>query len=218
MTTEPSHDFHYLYGKHATSDNKNRFQQPLAEFVIDNGLELIVETGSGLSSLCIIKALEQQGHGKLISIDPEPFCQYEIEHLLYELIKKKSTDAMAELYMRTGEWDLFLHDSDHDILCQTYEYEMGYACLKTNGWIVSDDYTWAGHHAWRDFIDRHKLKQITIGNVAAAQKQYDTPISISVVQYFSELYYDLAEMAEKRWLAAGNKNTFYDIYPETRKQ
>lgn len=216
MTTEPSHDFNYLYGKHAADNNKDRFQQPLADFIAANNLELIVETGSGLSSLCIIKALEQRGHGKLISIDPEPFCQYEIEHPFYKLIKKKSTDAMAQLHMRTGAWDLFLHDSDHDILCQTYEFEMAHACTKKGGWICSDDYEWNQHFAWNDFILRHKLAQVQIGNIVMVQKIAD-PITMPIKTY-SAICLDFAKGKEAIWLAAGNKNTWDSLYPETRKR
>lgn len=208
--------FEELYREHAFDKSELRFQKKLADFIIEKDLQLVVETGSGLSSLHILKAMEQRGSGTLISIDPEPFCEYEIEHPMYQLIKKKSVDAMTDVYNWTGPWDLLLSDADHDILCQTYEYEMAYACLKTGGWLVADDWDWAGHGAWRKFIKRQKLKEVRLADVMMVQKEFHSPVPKDAVKWFSKLTLDFAIGEEAQWLAAGNKNTFYDIYPPTR--
>ncbi len=200
-----------------TIESGQRFQKQLADFIIEHDLQTIVETGSGTSSVFILQALEKRGSGFLYSIDPFPVCNYEIKHPMYELINKKSTDAMTELYLRTGAWDFFLHDSDHDILCQTYEYEMAYACLKDNGFLASDDYGWGGHKAWDKFVSRHALSEFKIGNIIVVQKK-DEAIPISEIERYSKECLELAIDAEKKWLADGNKNSFYDIYPSTRQR
>ena len=143
-----------------------RFQRDLGEFVLKTKPEIIVETGSGASSMYILKALDEIGSGKLYSIDPEPFCEYEISHPRYELIKEKSFHAMQELYNRTGAWDMFLHDSDHWIECQTFEYEMAIRLVKQGGHIFSDDYMWNMHGAWDRFINRYGLIQFIVGDIA----------------------------------------------------
>lgn len=204
-------NFKTLYDIHAFS--YLRYQKKLADFILDNNLKIVVETGSGCSSLHILKALEKNG-GRLYSIDPQPFYGYEISHPQYELIKKKSVDAMSELYLKTGEWDLFLHDSDHDILCQTYELEMAYGCVRKGGYIACDDYEWNGHFAWRDFVDRTGENEQDIGDIKMIQKRDDYKIELGGVKDFSDQCLLSATFAESVWLAAGNKNTFEIVYPD----
>ncbi len=195
-----------------------RFQKPLADFIIENNLQTIVETGSGTSTAFILKALEERGSGKLISIDDEPYCQYEIEHPQYELIRKKSRDAMSDLYFRIGTWDLFLHDSNHDIGCQTYELEMALACVKPLGWIACDDYMWAGHFAWKHFLERHELIEYPIGNIRMTQKTDTFIMPKRAVCDYSNYINTMADIDEEAWVAEGNKLTFYEIYPQTRER
>lgn len=156
-----------------TSPESLRFQPELAKFVIDTNSRIVVETGSGVSSLFILEAMDKAGFGKLYSIDPSPFCGYEITHPRYELIKEKSFKALAPLYNKTGPWDFFLHDSDHWWECQTFEYEFGHLCLKKGGWIFADDRTWDIQTCWADFVKHRKLDEIIISDIAGAQKKTD---------------------------------------------
>jgi hypothetical protein len=201
-----------LFEIHSKDESKLRFQKKLADFVIESNAKITVETGSGLSSLFILKAIDGMGDRKLYSIDPEPFCEYEIEHPQYELIKKKSVDAMANLYLMVGEFDIILTDGDHDILHQTYEYEMSYGCIKNGGWIVADDYEWNAHFAWRDFLIAHGLEQVHIGDVMMTQKK-ENFIPSNIMEY-SKMCLNKAIDANERWLACGNKNTFEIVYPD----
>lgn len=150
-----------------------RFQEQLGTFIYDHSPSVVVETGSGISTLFILKALDDLGRdGRLYSVepDPEPACKFEVTHPRYELIRSKSTHALAPLYLRTGPWDFFLHDSDHWIECQTFEYEFAYACLRVGGHIFSDDMEWDAHFSWRTFTDRYHLKPIRVGDIEGAQK------------------------------------------------
>lgn len=201
-----------------------RFQSALAEFILKHKLTAIVETGSGVSSLYILKSLDALDEGCLYSIDPLPFCGFEISHTRYTLIKKKSFQSLAKLYQQIGVFDLFLHDSDHWIECQMYEYEMAYACLKQGGWVFSDDYEWDGHFAWKRFCEKYKLKDITVGNIRGAQKKDSFVIDKKDVQRFSLKTWAWAKAYGEKWRkendrpecwTCGNELTEYWKFPET---
>lgn len=185
----------------------SRFQKELAEFIAEKKFDVIVETGAGVSSLFIVNALEVGGRGgKLYSIDPSQWSSIRIESPRYELIKEKSQDALYDLFRRTGAWDFALHDSDHDIKNQTYEYEFMYACLKPGGWIASDDYTWGEHKSWENFLINHDLKAFNIGDIQIAQKPYYSHMVEDMCDYHLKCL-DLAENAERMWLEKGNTNS-----------
>ncbi len=176
-----------------------RYQAELGQFILENKPEIIVETGSGVSTLFILHALDRLGKGHLYSIDPQPFCEFEVIHPRYTLIKKKSFEALAELYLMTGQWDLFLHDSDHWIETQTFEYLTAHDFVKTNGWIFSDDYEWDAHFAWKRFCDTFKLNPFLLGGIQGVQKietERINPIDICV--HVAETW-ELAKAYGKKW-------------------
>ena len=78
-----------------------------------------------------------------------------ITHPRFTWIRKYSNDALGDLYGSVGPFDLFIHDSDHGVECQTYEYEAAWLMVRSGGIIASDDVTWGQHNAWHDFIKRH---------------------------------------------------------------
>ncbi len=182
-----------------------RFQKQLADFIFENKLETIVETGSGVSTLYILEALDKLGKGHLYSIDPFPFCEFEVIHPRYTLIKKKSFEALADLYKQTGAWDLFLHDSDHWIECQMYEYEMARQCVKQGGWIFSDDYEWDAHFAWKRFHEWHKLMPILVGGIQGVQKQSPELIDKKYVSEYSLMEWEAAKTTGAVWRKENNR-------------
>lgn len=136
------------------SHDGTRYQAGFADLIREKKPDIVVETGvsGGTSTLFILKALDDNGRGKLFSIDPSP--SFTFKHPRWELIKKLSIDAMPELFKRTGPWDVFLHDSDHSVGCMTLEFELAWDFVKVGGVIASDDYTWHDHYAWQNFINR----------------------------------------------------------------
>jgi predicted O-methyltransferase YrrM len=174
--------------------DKLHFQKPFATFVADSRFETVVETGSGTSSLLMLEAMDRAGRGKLYSIDPSPMCGYEITHPRYELIKKKSFQSLAELYRRTGPWDLFLHDSDHWFECQTFEYNFGFSCIKKGGWIFADDRTWDYSTVWDEFVSRNKLDQVFIAAIAGAQKTTDEVMDKSKSELIQKSMWEQAKL------------------------
>lgn len=196
-------NFKSLYNQY--HQDGTRYQEPLAEFCKEHKLKLLVETGSGVSSLCLLKALDDMDDGQLYSIDPFPFCQFETEHPRYELIKKKSYEALADLFIETGPWDMFLHDSDHWIECQTMEYEIGYHCLRPGGWIFSDDYEWDGHYAWRDFLAKYELTPVVAGNIQGAQKTDTFIIDKHKIKNYVKKIWNEAKEKGREWREANNR-------------
>jgi len=78
-------------------------------------------------------------------------------------------------------WDLFLHDGDHDVMAQTFEYELAWRYLKPGGWLLSDDYTWGlpEHGAWRNFLARHGNPPMrALGACAIVQKPLNLPVAL----------------------------------------
>lgn len=188
----------------------HRFQQELADFIVTNKFKIIVETGYGVSSVFITYAFKHSfdmNDAKLYSIDPKPWFNKTIESPQHELWKSKSEDALLPLFTRTGPWDLFLHDGCHDIKAQNYDLEFGHACLRHGGVIACDDYSWGGHRAWQEFIERHTLKELRLGDIAYAYKVSHKVLDKTNAKSFSEHTLGISAGKEAMWLLMGNKNS-----------
>lgn len=132
---------------------------------------IIVETGvcNGVTTLIILKALENNQSGYLYSIDyptysNDPIAEFQEMHYpddhtfsaipsdkmpgwivpddlrdRWELRKGKSQRHLPSLLDELSEIDIFLHDSDHTFPCMMFEYEVAWEYLKSNGLLLSDD-------------------------------------------------------------------------------
>mgnify|MGYP001596129829 CR=1 FL=1 len=199
-------------------EDGNRFGKQLAKLAFENNAKVIVETGYGVSTLFLLAGTHHEC--KVYSIDPAPWATFRIDNPRSELILERSTDAMAALYKRTGPWDIFLHDSNHDIKCMTYELSLAYALLRPGGYICCDDYTWGGHKAWDKFVAEEGLVQQVMGSIMIARKPFSgahpiSPDSRVGVDAYAKACLEDAETAEAEWLAAGNKNS--DITWDNKK-
>ncbi len=74
----------------------------------------IIEVGSGYSTTIMLKALEKNGTGQLISIDPYPkqFVQ-EISKSIFQLKKTLVQEVLLEDFQALGENDILFIDSSH---------------------------------------------------------------------------------------------------------
>jgi len=208
-----------------SKNDGSRFQAELSKFIFDHNLKTIVETGMGVSSIFILGGFDlmsssTQDH-HLYSIDPNAWFPDRFEHPKHTLIEDKSIPALLELYLKIGSFDLFLHDGEHEIKCQEYEYEFAYQCLKPGGYIASDDICWGNNTCWPDFIKRNNLTDEILGAIRIAQKPFDAPVlgvdydfafgdprrifNESLVHGFHNKWLGHCEKLEKEWLAAGNK-------------
>lgn len=185
----------------------HRFQKELGDFIIAYNCEMVVETGLGVSTLFILDAMDRMNKGHLYSIDAKPWYPHEIVHPRLTFIKDKSVNVLAELYKKTGAWDLFLHDSDHDVFCQTYEYEFAYRCLKKGGWLWSDDTSWGGHDAWGGVAKGYGFTPDTRGSAQVIKKLNDDAMAEFVVDEMNAFCISKAKSEERHYLANGGKNS-----------
>jgi predicted O-methyltransferase YrrM len=137
----------------------------------------IVETGvaQGVSSYVILKALQLNGQGKLISIDrpnrdPRGYryhngtldCVFTPSHLKSGWLVPEELRKFWALELGTsseilptlsGSIDMFFHDSEHSYENMMFEFDWAYAHLGNGGILMSDDIDW--NRAFRDFAEKH---------------------------------------------------------------
>lgn len=160
--------------------NGERWQNAFSQFVLENKFKVVVETGvqSAVSTDRILRALEQYAGGTLYSCDPHPFYKtFDTygDHPLWRKEKMFSLQAMPLFFMEAGPYDCFIHDSNHEIECQSFEYEAAWGFTRPGGWICSDDWTWGQHNAWQDFCGRHEVHPNAVGSCMYVQKPQDAP-------------------------------------------
>jgi predicted O-methyltransferase YrrM len=153
---------------------------------------VVVETGvcNGVSTMCVLSAMEENGHGTLHSIDfpyyaDEPLSEFraetfeeyggaaipadkrpgwlvpdELRHR-WELHEGKSQRVLPEVIVDRERLDLFLHDSEHSVPCMMFEFELAWEALSEDGVIVADDIKW--NDAFETFVD---IRDADSGRVA----------------------------------------------------
>ena len=140
------------------------YQDKLAALIRQEKPRIVVETGleTGFGAEYILKALEDNGHGHLYSIDPAlhpEFIRAPLVHPMFTFIQAKSQDALEPLFKEVGFFDIFVHDSDHGPECQDFEYEAAWRMVRPGGVIASDDCFWGipPHWTWDKFLARHGI-------------------------------------------------------------
>lgn len=174
------------------------YQPNLAAFVTEHKLHNIVETGLGISTIYLLRAMDEMDAGSLITIDPNPWFKSPIEHPRLTWMQQKASTALKSI---AGPLDLFLHDGNHNCYAQTLEFHYAWSRLRIGGWLVSDDWTWGSHDAWRKFLKHHKLEDHNMDSLRMVQKTTDSPATS-----FDECLV-LAQRAEREWFASGGKNS-----------
>ena len=113
--------------------------------------EIVVETGvgAGVSSWTILRAMEENGVGRLVSIDlPTPNTELlpEVGYLVpsdlrhrWELRTGPSQQVLPQVLEELVGIDLFQHDSRHSYSNQLREYQTAWPFIKPSGMLVSDD-------------------------------------------------------------------------------
>lgn len=187
-------------------DLVSRFQDEFARFVLSKKHDVVVETGEGVSTVCILNAAP---NAKVYSVDPNPWSlsSFTIEDPNHIPIRERSFEGLPKVFRKTGPWDFFLHDGNHDIKAMTYDLEMAYYCVTRDGFIACDDWTWANHGAWNKFVARHSLDSFPMGSLMIAQKSHAKSISVDDLDFYHTHALQTAEKHEKEWLAQGNSNT-----------
>ena len=111
----------------------------------------VIETGvgAGVSSWTILKAMEENGTGRLVSIDlPTPNTELlpdvgylvpdELRHR-WDLRTGPSSRILPQALNELGDIDMFQHDSRHSYSNQINEYNTAWQSIKLSGILVSDD-------------------------------------------------------------------------------
>lgn len=167
-----------------TTDVQPHYQDKLADLIRQEKPRIVVETGllDGFGAEYILKALDDNGHGHLYSIDPlDPahisngfpgdlaYLSHPIVHPRFTFMRLYSQVGLPKLFEEVGSFDVFVHDSDHSEECQTFEYEAAWKYVRPGGIIASDDVAWGQppHRAWWKFRERHGIpdsSDIVIGN------------------------------------------------------
>ena len=151
--------------------------------VRDRRPRTVVETGvcNGLSSAIILDALEQNGEGRLFSIDLPEFSDPalngaefwggkggavvpagrsagwlvpEARRRCWRLVLGRSRELLGPVLQKAGAVDIFIHDSEHSYENQMFEFRAGYEALASGGLLVATDINWSD--AFDDFWRRIK--------------------------------------------------------------
>lgn len=153
----PSHEKPYPID-YSIMGESGTFLYELCKFVKP---EVIVETGVayGVSSAYILKALDENNKGKLISID-SVFRPWQSEEMIgaaipenlrqrWELKIGTSEKILKTIFTDLKTIDIFLHDSLHTYKNMYYEFETSWSFLRKGGFLISDDIV--GNNAFGDF-------------------------------------------------------------------
>jgi hypothetical protein len=133
----------------------------------------VVETGvaHGVTSRCILEALEKNQHGHLWSIDLPPIEKFWRQHTgaavggrfadRWTYIAGSSRRRLPGLLSQLGQIDLFIHDSLHSERNVRFEVDRACAALGPRGAIVVDDID--ANWGFRSFTLAYPKLQTLIG-------------------------------------------------------
>lgn len=133
----------------------------------------IVETGvaHGVTSRCILEALDKNGDGHLWSIDLPPVDRFWRKQVgaavgnhcsdRWSYIKGSSRRRLPKLLSRLGEIDLFIHDSLHSERNVLFELDRAWTAISPNGALIVDDVD--ANWGFRSFTQALPKKQFMIG-------------------------------------------------------
>lgn len=143
--------------------------------------EIVVETGvaNGVSSYCILQALEKNGRGRLYSIDlpvdnllpPNKETGWLVPSYLQRRWMLKigpTSQLLPPLLDELGQVNLFLHDSEHTYMNMMFEFDAVWPHVWEGGLILSDNVY--DNSAFRDFCKKHQRKWIQIANLGGMRK------------------------------------------------
>ena len=144
-----------LLGDHLPFEAHHNGDSRLARtcYAIIRGLRptLAVETGVcyGVTSACLLQAMQQNGTGHLHSIDLPPLARKADKYVgslipvdlcgRWTLHRGNSQRLLAPLLEQLGPIDFFLHDSLHTYEHMKLEFQAAWAALRSGGLLMSDD-------------------------------------------------------------------------------
>ncbi|MFB6216762.1 MAG: class I SAM-dependent methyltransferase [Candidatus Aenigmatarchaeota archaeon] len=157
---------------------------------------VVVETGvcNGVSTAVILEALEENGGGRLYSIDLPEFPDSEGDEFWegkggavippgkepgwlipeylrdrWELIQGNTLYELPRLLERLDSIELFVHDSEHSYEVMMFEFCLAWKHLADGGMLISDDVRW--NDAFTDFASANSLEKMKIGQMGGVRKK-----------------------------------------------
>jgi hypothetical protein len=132
---------------------------------------VVVETGvaHGVTSRCILEAIERNGDGHLWSIDLPPIERHWREQVgmavegrfadSWSYIKGSSRLRLPKLLASLGQIDLFIHDSLHSERNVRFELDSAWGILRPGGALVVDDIdaNWGFRSFTQTFSDHRSM-------------------------------------------------------------
>jgi len=167
----------------------------LYNFIREEEPDIVVETGvcNGYSTAVILKALEENGSGKLYSIDLPDFGE-ENEDIWdekggwiipqseepgwlvneelrknWELVLGNSNEELPKLLSELNEIDVFIHDSEHSYQTMMLEYCVAWRHLKKDGKLISDDIS--SNKAFKQFSSAQNTEKKLLGSLGIIEKE-----------------------------------------------
>ncbi|MDX6544171.1 MAG: hypothetical protein QOK32_1774 [Gaiellaceae bacterium] len=145
----------------------------------------VVETGpyNGASSAFLLRALEDNGEGRLHSFDlpeardalgypagrePGWLVPDELRHR-FDVTLGDTRDTLEAALARLGEIDFFFHDSLHSARHMLFEFRAAWPHLRSGGVLVSDDVFW--NAAFLVFTRLHRVPFRHIGTMGVTRKR-----------------------------------------------
>jgi hypothetical protein len=128
--------------------------------------QLAIETGTayGLTSAFILRAMQDNGCGRLISIDLPPLGRDADRHVgilippelrgRWHLIRGSSRRHLKHVAGTGGPIGLFVHDSLHTYRTMIAEFTTVHPVLARPSLVIADDID--GNGAFRDFVERYR--------------------------------------------------------------
>ena len=142
---------------------------------------IVLETGvnKGFSTALILKALADNRHGILYSIDLPPpsfaFLGFEPGVVVpdelkdrWELLIGRSQEILPALLLGVKEIDIFIHDSEHTYENMMFEWSTVWPFITSGGLLISDDVD--NNQAFADFCRDVKAEYIVYGRLGIALK------------------------------------------------
>jgi len=112
----------------------------------------VIETGvaRGLTTRCVLEAIERNGHGHLWSIDLAPLIETSLAFETAAAVDESSRSAwtfvvgssrrrLPSLVRKVGEVDIFVHDSMHTTRNVDFELDRVWPSVPSGGYVVVDD-------------------------------------------------------------------------------
>ena len=180
---------HYFETKYP-SPGGSIFFQAVTMYLLVGAVQprIVVETGGGMgkSTAFILKALEDNQEGKLITLDthpetiegeflwwPEgqPSCFLVPDYLKHrlELRLGDARQTLPELLEELDTVDLFRHDSDHSYEHMTFEFRTAWPALYRGSILVSDDIR--ANQAFFEFCQQvDRIPIVSLGHLGGIKK------------------------------------------------